>query len=668
MISGYLPAPTPTPSPRKRSTAKRYRVGLLFVHGMGQQERGDTVTEMGDALTEWLRHWLAHVPGADFKIRGALLRTGATAPSGPGVDALGGQAHVAVTIVTPSRSGPRRQEWLLAESWWAGAFRQASFMEVATWAIAAGPWLIASQQAGIGKRLRVPTLPGALAPIGPAIGFALNLLLTLVAALVAAVITPLALGLLLLSLIPIPVLSDVARGLAKNLSGSFGDLLILVRSPVRFAAMAEQVRTDIALVDSQCDRTLVVAHSQGSAVAWHAIRRTADQPAAERAEVALFVSFGQAFRKLKSLYRIQRGPGAVQLAFAALALASTISLALAAIQGVGLWSVVIAEQADAGAVMRKVADGFYWLWLLAPIVAVLAIQEILARLAAANDAEGEREVISELAEVRASFPSFRWQDLWASADPAPNGPLLTSEPAGVDSYMIRNLASPILDHSVYWGNTTEFVSAVAFAAASLAPPSAMGVRSAIPPALPRAAVVRNHRVFMLAAGRMLLFGGLLAALYGLRRVLPDIGGGALETLNRVPLLPDWFSGWNHTLEGFVAAGLLTLAAGVAWSLLAWGWGLVTRGDEAAFFARRDAPIWNPAAAAWLVVASLLPAGGVVALAVVRSDPSIAVAYAALVVAGLGLAVLLNSRGRRLGEPRQDAAGAGRPASAPAARQ
>lgn len=114
MISGYPPAPPSAPV-RTRRKAKPYRVGVLFVHGMGQQERGDTVTEMGDAMTEWLRHWLAHIPGADFKIRGALLSTGETVPSGPAVDALGGQAHVAVTIVSPSRSGPRKQEWLLAE-------------------------------------------------------------------------------------------------------------------------------------------------------------------------------------------------------------------------------------------------------------------------------------------------------------------------------------------------------------------------------------------------------------------------------------------------------------------------------------------------------------------------------------------------------------------------
>ena len=38
---------------------QRLPVGILFVHGMGEQVQGDSVTEMGDALTEWLRKWLA---------------------------------------------------------------------------------------------------------------------------------------------------------------------------------------------------------------------------------------------------------------------------------------------------------------------------------------------------------------------------------------------------------------------------------------------------------------------------------------------------------------------------------------------------------------------------------------------------------------------------------
>lgn len=102
----------------------------------------------------------------------------------------------------------------------------------------------------------------------------------------------------------------------------------------------------------------------------------------------------------------------------------------------------------------------------------------------------------------------------------------------------------------------------------------------------------------------------------------------------------------------MAAGLLIVAAVVLWILLAWGWGLVIHGDESVFFDRLDAPIWNPAAVAWLAVAVLLPTSLIVALALFRSDFSIVVADVVLVVVGLALAVLLNSSGRRFGDPRE----------------
>jgi hypothetical protein len=111
---------------------KPYRVGVLFVHGMGEQEQGDSVTEMGDALTEWLRKWLAPVEKSVFKIREAKLRTGGQVLGGQPDHPIGGQAHVSVTIRDESTDPPVQQEWRLAESWWAATFRQATFFELVT--------------------------------------------------------------------------------------------------------------------------------------------------------------------------------------------------------------------------------------------------------------------------------------------------------------------------------------------------------------------------------------------------------------------------------------------------------------------------------------------------------------------------------------------------------
>jgi hypothetical protein len=618
---------------------ERFRLGVLFVHGMGEQVRGDTITEMGDAVTEWLRRWLE--PGADFKIRSAQLRTGDVVPSGPSDSALGGQAHVVVTIDDKTPGSARSQKWLLAESWWAGAFRQATFMEVAIWAVAAGPWLIASQRAGIGKRGRAADKLHPPTPIRRFASGATALLLTLIAALVAAVITPLALGLLLLSLIPIPVLSDLTRGIVKNLSGSFGDLLILVRSPVRFAAMAEQVRSDIAHVSAQCDALMVVAHSQGSAVSWHAIRRISEQDEKCRAEVALFLSFGQALRKLKALYLLRRAPGSRQAIFFVLALASTIFLAWAALQGIGFAGLFVDRRGEFSQVLRDGLDEL--LWIVGTLGVVIVIQGFLGSMATDNETEAEEEVVDEIGKVRNVLRNFRWTDLWGSADPAPNGPLLSEMVPGVRSYRVRNRSSTLLDHSVYWTNTTEFVSAVAFAGANLVSPNALGVESSIPKPLQDAALVRNVRVSMLASGRVALFTGLAAFVYGVRRLLPDWGGWLLDSLNSIPLMPDWFGGWDHTFKGYVAAFAITIGAFVAWGVIGWAWNLATRRDEKAFFARTAGSSWTPAATAWLLAALAVPTAVIVALAIIRPDWSVLVVYAVLAVSALVAVWMLNSR-------------------------
>jgi hypothetical protein len=350
------------------------------------------------------------------------------------------------------------------------------------------------------------------------------------------------------------------------------------------------------------------------------------------------------------LYRLQYGPGSPQVQFAVAALGSTALLGLAAFQGAGLWNAIIGMQGDIGRVWALLTADWYWLRLLLPIAGVLVVQEFLGRLASANDTATEGEIVDHIADVQHVFPEFRWEDVWASADPAPNGPLLAKLPPGVESYRVRNRASTIFDHSVYWTNNTEFVSAVAYAAASLAPPSALGTSSAIPPDLARAAVLRDQRVGMLAAARVLTFGGMVAAILGVRRDLDDLGRRVLDVLNGIPLLPDWFSGWHHTVKVLVAVGAMSVAAAVLWSLLFWGWGFVIRSDEQAFFARRAGPIWSRAAIAWAAVATGLPAAALLVLAAWRGDASIVAIYAAVVAAGLLLVRWLNSPGRRFGEP------------------
>ncbi len=465
----------------------------------------------------------------------------------------------------------------------------------------------------------------------------------------AALITPLALALLLFSLIPIPVISGFVQGLARNLAGSFGDLLVFVRSPVRFAAMAERVRQDIEWLDRNCDRIMVVAHSQGSAVAWQAIRRTAQRPEGERAQIAMFFTFGQAFRKLKSLHRLHtRVGGFRQFLFAVLATASTLFLLLAGLMGF----VVVGTLIDIGGDIGKLWDQAWQavVGVVASFMTVGIFQLLLAKYAEANDAKAQDLILNDVVEVRAALPGMRWVDLWASADPAPNGPLFTKKVEGVDSYRIRNLASTALDHSVYWSNMTEFVSAVAFAAGSLAPSGPLG-SDPIPPRLRQAAGVREVRVTSLACARVAVVAASVASLVALRSDLPDIGHAITRFLSRLPLIGGWFVGWGDTALGAVGAVAIAAVALAVWWLLLSTWHAVIRTDEARFFGRSDQATWTIWAVLWAAAAAAIPTAVIAWLALSRADLTFFVIFLAIAAIGVMVVIrLLRSDEPRLADP------------------
>ncbi len=620
--------------------SKPYAVGILFVHGMGEQVQGDSVTEMGDALTEWLRKWLAPIEKSVFRIRDATLRSGGQVLGGEPDHPIGGQAHVSVTIGDDSKTPPAAQRWRLAESWWATTFRQATLFELVTWAFSAGPWLIASQRAGLENRFRSAAGPNP-STARRVLNAIAAIFLTLVAAVVASAVTPVFLALLVLSLIPIPAVTGLVQAIAKNLTGSFGDLLILVRSPVRFAAMAEQVRTDMVEMDKLCDRVIVLAHSQGSAVSWHAIRRTAERDPKGRARIDLFLSFGQAFRKLKSLYLVQTGPGRRKLTFFGLATLTTLLLVIAGYNGAGILTEVIRSKFDLGQIFANAQVPLSWFG--GALVGVLIVQEVLVRMARANDKAGEKEIQGEIEAVQKAMPGFLWLDLWASADPAANGPLLDDLPKGVESYKIRNVGSTLLDHSIYWSNRTVFVSAVAFAAASLAPSSPIGTRQRIPPELREAAKVRGRRVSLLLAGRVLFLVALATSLWGARYHLPEWGKAMLDWVNSLPL-PDWFAGWHPIANGFAAAGVIAIIGLILWWLTIKGWDIVIGADEAAFFGRRPAVDWSPLLVIWLIGAVLLPTGVIAGLSAYLNNWSVFLAYVILAAVAVPVALISLSAG------------------------
>ena len=609
--------------------SKDYALGILFIHGMGEQARGDTITEMGDATTEWLRRWLGN---DGFRLEKAELRSREGAAAGTPSPATSGRGSATVVLRRSAEREGEGQRWLLAESWWADAFRPASFTELAWWAIGVGPWLIASQLAGLRERLKSP-LRGPLTWLVDGLVF---VLLFLVAAVVAALIAPLAILLLLLSLIPLPFVGVLAQSIARNLAGSFGDLLVFVRSPVRFAAMAERVREDVEALGSGCERVMIVAHSQGSAVAWHAIRRTAQAQHGKRREertpLVMFVTFGQAFRKLKALHRLHTRVGrSRQFECAIWALASTVCLLLTGIATYSAVGLLLGAEGDFGLLVDTAWPVLVLIGVLVGLVG--GIQTQLAALASNNDAKAQDLILGDLEEVKRELRNFRWLDLWASADPAPNGQLFSVDVPKVDSYRLRNLGSTLLDHSVYWSNMTEFVSAIVFAASSLVQGAPTGSEQ-IPVRLRRASATRDVRVTALAAGRVVVAAAFVAAIIGFREVLPDIGSVVVTLLLWIPFVPDDVNDWPGLVRGFLGAAVIAATAALAWRIWVVGWNAVIHSDELRFFNRQDEVTWPASAQVWAWSVGVVPTALMIGISLWWRDATFFLVYAGFAVAAL----------------------------------
>src|SRR5438045_2038073 len=104
---------------------KSFHLGVLLVHGIGEQKRGETLTEFGTPLVEWLS---SRAEAERTKAR--VMRANIT----EGDDDEPAHAEIAVG------EGDHEQRWLMAEAWWAESFNKPKFSDLARWGFAVAPW------------------------------------------------------------------------------------------------------------------------------------------------------------------------------------------------------------------------------------------------------------------------------------------------------------------------------------------------------------------------------------------------------------------------------------------------------------------------------------------------------------------------------------------------
>ncbi|HJT63552.1 MAG TPA: hypothetical protein VJ839_02145, partial [Candidatus Limnocylindria bacterium] len=551
---------------RDRVGVDRFDLGVLLVHGLGQQQRGDTLTEAGDEIFRWLRLRVRDEQDGGGNV--TVLDVTARAPSGDAIPA----AHAVVRITPPDGAA---STWVVAEAWWAEVFRPATFMEMAGWVVTVGPWVFATQVAGVRRRLEIGVdVPPALRVLLIPVTLVFGLLMAAAAAIIGFVVTALVAGIFLVAVTRIPVLAEAAQRLQRQMANEFGDAYVLTRSPVRFGAMSSAVRSDLQALREQCKSVVLIAHSQGTAVAWFALRheltdgRVVPTGAPARSPIGLFLTYGQAVRKLTFALCMARGEQKGVRTILSFGSALLVGAAIAGYLLTGLW----------------------WVPTLLGILAVVA-ELFLLRSASEVWEKSGKELEEDWADVLKHAPDIEWLDLWASADPASVGPLDVEGPH-IDSYKIRNLGSILGDHTTYWHNTTEFLAIVGGKLFGLGGPQTYAV-----PLTDRylvvAAMRRHARVVLLTTMRFIVLGAIIAGLVWVV-LTPTLGGEVIAWIDGLDLLfvDPFFADppeWAVLVAGFVP---VLVAGFLVWRVLEGLWKGLVGADEAIYFGTEQRSLWN----------------------------------------------------------------------------
>jgi hypothetical protein len=391
-------------------------VGVLFVHGIGHHEAGSTLRHMGGGLATYVQQRLSLDPNAEVRI-------GEQA-------AVRGESAGTLNIVIRASDG-RKTVWRLSEARWDGSFDEPSIGEVVRWGLVVAPWVLhreafrwwARRRPIRVRRLLLRLLTGLLAFFTRFIAFTL-------AAIALQVFVLFALAFLWIR--------PVRRVLDAILVRTVGDAYRFVDDPDSLNAMSKIVADELQRLSSRCRKVMVVAHSQGVAVAQGALELRRPPPNFER-----LVTLGAGLMKLHALQELRYRSGF--LAFWTVMRLVLVVLVFSVGQTVG--ETTGPANLDGAALL---------LLLFAPMRGV---------------PRGQRRIRARIAKTPGFGNQWTWLDLWSTRDLVPDGSLRMDGDGGeraVISLQVDNSASWINDHVTYLSNPGQVLPLVYGVAAHLA--------------------------------------------------------------------------------------------------------------------------------------------------------------------------------------------------------
>jgi hypothetical protein len=569
--------------PNEESTV--HDLGVLFVHGIGDQARGSTLLQGAHALVRWLERWFASPGAKPVKVVQPYQRATEVA----------GEEYAPANVLLDVTATGTSQKWLVAESWWQQDVVNPSFGAVAAWSIPMVPWLATEFFLGLRESLRSRNRLAALWAalllfFSPLIGVLLMV------------------GILLLWIVhSIPILGSRFRAIALGLARGAGDTFIL-GDPIQKAALWQRISKDLDWLEERCQTVAVVAHSQGAALSHELLfcysKDSSNGPPPNRpmrhGKVKALITYGSGVWRLSALKDIRTDTKRLKIA-GGLGLAGALLLGVSAwIFGgrlLALWLSLLLDWSRVGDAFRAFGFSVHYFW---PFSAWLILGWV-AHLVRTWNVERN---LSERFQFKPEA-GIRWSDYYGSADPVRIGPAIpaTKEEVGLERYeRIFNRRAVSTDHTTYFDNTDQFMTFLAFDLMDVAglPWTPVGATSGSrDEVITRVGVNRAVRTGFLLLSRLLTIGVGVWVVSGLagdlntraegcvgRPLLCDIGSRLASAAEKV--LPDWtrltLPGWTiEPPEVFAVAAVLVLVF-VAVALIGGVW---TAWDRLALKELRD---------------------------------------------------------------------------------
>jgi len=434
---------------------ERNDLGVLLVHGIGLQRPGDTLTVAGGALLDWLKRWFDSSGPSD---RAVVIESTSLA-----VDHRSeGSAYARLRVST----GARNSTWRLEESFWADAFHPPKLLDLIIWSARMLLWLplmylmprwaVAWQVLERNARARRLAkekgidVKDAVPNKGEQDRAAFYLYFLLAQLPIIGLIGPLLLVamlvILVVSIIPLDYFKSIAQWMQRLLSRSIGDSYFFVSRPLVRSAIETRVEEDIRSLAARSSSVVVVAHSQGAAIAHQVLLKMIRGNTLP--ENISLITYGQGIQRLRAMESALRSPRRwTGFGFG-------IYLALGIIYGL---AVLAFNGQSPGIALTMIGT------VLIASTGVLVI------------------ATKHLYESSNPLP-IDWKNIYATHDPVSAGPLkvdgsiefMTAERASIFGWLLEaaeafdkkqiavvNRRSVFSDHTSYWKATDEFVAVVA---------------------------------------------------------------------------------------------------------------------------------------------------------------------------------------------------------------